>query len=96
MGHPYNTNNAEGETAQTIAPAHATPAYVAGQDPEFVDAPGLQFRFGIKRSLAYVLLDAGLIRGASLRRKGQLRGKRLFNVASVRDYLNSQMAEGGK
>lgn len=29
------------------------------------------------------------IRGVSLRRPGQLRGKRLFDVASVRAYLNS-------
>ena len=83
--------NAEGGPAHTTAPASATPAYVAGQDPEFVDAPGLQARFGLKRSLAYCLLAEGLIRGISLRRKGSLRGKRLFHCGSVRAYLNSQM-----
>jgi hypothetical protein len=60
-------------------------------NPEFVDCPGLHARFGIKRSLAYALLADGAIRGVSLRRRGQLRGKRLFDVASVRDYLASQM-----
>jgi hypothetical protein len=60
-------------------------------DPEFVDCPGLQARFGIKRSLAYALLADGAIRGVSLRRRGQVRGKRLFDVASVRAFLASQM-----
>jgi hypothetical protein len=60
-------------------------------DPEFVDCPGLQARFGIKRSLAYALLADGAIRGVSLRRRGQVRGKRLFDVASVRTFLASQM-----
>jgi hypothetical protein len=63
----------------------------AQNDPEFVDCPGLQARFGIKRSLAYALLADGVIRGVSLRRRGQLRGKRLFDVASVRAYFASQM-----
>jgi hypothetical protein len=52
-------------------------------------------RFGIKRSLAYTLLAEGAIRGVSLRRRGLLRGKRLFDVASVRSYLKTQM-EGGE
>jgi hypothetical protein len=56
-----------------------------------VDAPGLQGLFSIKRSLAYSLLGDGLIKGVSLRRHGRLRGKRLFDVASVRAYLASQM-----
>jgi hypothetical protein len=73
----------------SVAQASAT------QDPEFLDAAGLQARFGIKRSLAYVLLGDGAIKGVSLRRRGQLRGKRLFDVSSVRAYLASQM-EGAK
>jgi len=79
----------EGGTAHTSAPVTASPA----NDAEFVDAPGLQSLFSIKRSLAYSLLADGLIKGVSLRRRGQLRGKRLFDVASVRAYLASQMEE---
>jgi hypothetical protein len=56
---------------------------------EFTDTDGLRSMFGIKRSLAYELLGAGAIRGVSLRRRGRSRGKRLFDVASVRAYLNS-------
>jgi hypothetical protein len=62
-------------------------------DPEFVDLDGLRRGFGIKRSLAYQLLADGLIKGVSLRRRGAVRGKRLFSVDSVRAYLSSQMEE---
>ena len=58
---------------------------------EFVDAPALRERFSIKRGTAYRLLNEGLIRGASLGRPGSKRSKRLFEVASVRAYLTSQM-----
>lgn len=75
----------------TIAPVQASSA----SDAEFVDAAGLQARFGIRRSLAYALLGDGVIEGVSLRRRGQTRGKRLFSVDSVRAYLNSRIeAEG--
>ena len=79
------------QSEQTTGPVSATPAHVAGQDPEFLDATGLQLRFGIKRSLAYALLADGAIQGVSLRRRNQTRGKRLFSVDSVRRYLREQM-----
>jgi len=60
-------------------------------EPEFVDLDGLRRGFGIKRSLAYQLLADDLIKGVSLRRRNRVRGKRLFQVDSVRAYLNSQM-----
>jgi hypothetical protein len=84
-----NANDKGGNAQTTIAPVVASPA----NDAEFVDCPGLQARFGIKRSLAYTLLADGAIKGVSLRRRGQLRGKRLFHVASVRAYLASQMKQ---
>jgi hypothetical protein len=65
-------------------------------DPEFVDVLGLEAGWGIKRSLAYLLLAEGKIKGVSLRRRGQTRGKRLFSVDSVRAYLASQMENGGR
>ena len=82
-----NLKNKGGNALTTVAPVTASPT----NDAEFVDAPGLQARFGIKRSLAYTLLAEGAIRGVSLRRRGLLRGKRLFDVASVRSYLKSLM-----
>lgn len=59
-------------------------------DAEFTDLPGLYSRFGIKRSLAYNLLDAGCIKSVSLRRGGAKYGKRLIDVASVRAFLKLQ------
>lgn len=61
--------------------------------PEFVDHRGLEKLFGIKRSLAYELLNSGAIKGVSLRKRGRCRGKRLFCAASVRAYLQSQIEE---
>ena len=84
--------NAAGDSGKTAAPVEASPANDA---PEFVDAAGLHARFGIKRSLAYTLLSDGAIRGVSLRRRNQTRGKRLFSVDSVREYLH-QMEKGSK
>ena len=81
------SNDKGGNALTTVAPVQVSPV----NDAEFVDAPGLQSLFSIKRSLAYSLLADGLIKGVSLRRRGQLRGKRLFEVASVRAYLASQM-----
>jgi hypothetical protein len=88
---PKNLITIGGHSDKTTASVNATPAYVAGQDPEFLDATGLQLRFGIKRSLAYALLRDGAIQGVSLRRRNQTRGKRLFCVDSVRRYLHEQM-----
>ena len=85
------TTNIGGQSDKTTAPVHALPVHGA----EFVDCDGLRAGFGIKRSLAYELHAQGLIRGVSLRRKGQVRGKRLWDVASVRAYLAAQM-EGGQ
>jgi len=64
-------------------------------DPEFVDVDGLRRTFGIKRSLAYQLLADGFIKGVSLRRRNATRGKRLFQVDSVRAFLKRQMESGG-
>ena len=63
-------------------------------DPEFVDFSGLEAGWGIKRSLAYQLLNDGKIKGVSLRRRGRSRGKRLFSVDSIRQFLREQMESG--
>jgi hypothetical protein len=86
-----DTKKIGGHSDKTTAPLSEAAARASWPDPEFVDCKGLEARWGIKRSLAYSLLADGLIRGVSLRRRGQLRGKRLFDVASVRTYLASQM-----
>lgn len=56
--------------------------------PEFVDSRGLRQMFGISRTAAYDLIRDGLIKSVSLRRRGCARGRRLFDVASVREYFS--------
>ena len=72
---------------QTVAPVAAS----AANDAEFCDSPGAFVRFGLRRSLLYDLYAQGLIKGASLRRRGATRGKRLWSIDSIRAYLASQM-----
>src|SRR5205814_10592695 len=85
----------EGTETVTTNPVHATSACVACQDPEFLDAKGVQARFSIRRSLLYELHNGGHVKSVSLRRRGQSRGKRLFSVGSIRAFLRDQM-EGRK
>jgi hypothetical protein len=83
-----------GEHPAITVPLSEAAARASHVDPEFVDCRGLEAGFGIKRSLAYQLLADGKIRGVSLRRRNQIRGKRLFSVDSVREFLHSQMEAG--
>jgi hypothetical protein len=78
-------------TVPLIGGAARPPQHI---EPEFVDCKGLEAGWGIKRSLAYQLLADGKIVGVSLRRRNQVRGKRLFSVDSVREFLLSQMEAG--
>lgn len=64
-----------------------------GVDPEFVDLRGLEARFAIRRSSAYTLIAEGAIRSVVLRRRGTIKGRRLIEVASVRDFLASQPSD---
>jgi hypothetical protein len=58
---------------------------------EWTDYHGINALFGLRRSTAYHLSNEGSIKSVSLRHEGEKRGKRLFNVASIRDYLNSKL-----
>jgi len=82
-----------GEQNKT-APVSEVPARASRPDPEFVDCKGLEAGWGIKRSLAYELLNEGF-QSVSLRRRNQIRGKRLFKVDSVRAFLRSQTERTG-
>jgi Helix-turn-helix domain len=61
-----------------------------GLDAEFCDLHGLEARYGIRRSTAYNLIADGSIRSVCLRRRGQIKGKRLVDCASVREFLATQ------
>jgi hypothetical protein len=90
--HKVKTGEHPAITVPLIGGAVRPPQHI---DPEFVDCQGLQAGWGIRRSLAYQLLADGKIRGVSLRRAGRVRGKRLFDVSSVRRFLYEQM-EGSR
>jgi len=86
--HKVKTGEHPAITVPLIGGAVRPPQHI---DPEFVDCQWLQAGWGIRRSLAYQLLADGKIRGVSLRRAGRVRGKRLFDVSSVRRFLHEQM-----
>ena len=68
-------------------------ASTSNVSPEFIYAKGLREIFCISRSHAYLLIAEGKIRSVCLRQGGRLRGKRLFDVAAVHDYLKSCVDE---
>jgi hypothetical protein len=63
--------------------------------PEFVDIDGAYYYFGLKQSLTYRLLAEDKIRAVSIRQRGKTRGRRLFDVESIRRFLNSQVDKEG-
>lgn len=63
--------------------------------PEWGDARVVQSLFCICKSTLYRLADEGKIRTSSLRERGKLRGKRLFDLDSISRYIE-KMASGGE
>lgn len=57
--------------------------------PEFGDHRTCRTLFNLPRSTLYNLVAEGQIRSVSLRKRGNKRGRRLFDCASIRDYLKS-------
>ena len=70
-------------------------AAVGSFEPEFADHKGVRLLFGLSRAHAYALAKEGKIRSVSIRKPGALRGKRLFQCASIRAFLK-KCAEGGE
>ena len=56
--------------------------------PEWVDHKGVRHYFGISRPHAYVLAREGKIRSISIRKPGAVKGRRLFDAASIRVFLD--------
>ena len=59
--------------------------------PEFGRTPDVERYFGIKKGTLYNLHDQCKIKGVVLRRAGSLKGVRLWHMASVREYIFTQM-----
>jgi len=77
------------DTTQPVTPASVHAA------PEFADHKGARVLFGLSRASLYRLAGEGKIKSVSVRNRGSLRGKRLFDCDSIRGFIASQM-EGGK
>ncbi len=63
--------------------------------PEWGDARCVHAHFSICKSTLYRLAEERKIRSASLKEKGKLRGKRLFSLDSISDFIESK-AKGGE
>ena len=72
----------------TIEPVK--PGNFTGIMPEFGRVADVTRYFGIKRGTLYNLHHDGKIRGVLLRVRGQKSGVRLFDMASVREFILSQ------
>ena len=81
----------ESKTSEPVQPGNLT-----GVMPEFGRAADLQKFFGLRRGTAYNLLADGKIRGVLLRVRGKKSGVRLFDMASVRECIRSQMKSEGQ
>jgi hypothetical protein len=63
--------------------------------PVWIRSPknGLDFYTGFSRSKLYELADKRHIRSVSIREPGQVKGSRLFNLASILAYIERCEAE---
>jgi hypothetical protein len=68
---------AAGNTSQTL--------------PEYGRVKTVYDLFGIKRGICYRWIKDGKIKSVLIREPGNIQGVRLIHLASVRDYINSQM-----
>jgi len=60
--------------------------------PEFADHKQAYVLFGLTRSHLYQLSGEGKIRSVSLRQPGKIKGRRLFDCASIRKFLRDNYA----
>ena len=65
-------------------------AWVSSQ-PEFADHKGVRALFGFSRAHLYVLASEGKIRSVCIRRPGATRGRRLFDLGSIRRFLDANV-----
>jgi hypothetical protein len=63
--------------------------------PEFLDVDQVRAYFGLKQSFLYRLLAENKIRAVCIRQRGKVRGRRLFDVESIRSFLNAQVDKQG-
>ncbi len=74
-------------------PLTATPviANEARLDPEFAGYKKIRELFDLSRTHLYRLSCEGRVRSVCLRERGKIRGRRLYDVQSVRNYLAANL-----
>ena len=60
---------------------------ITSSEPEYGDARDVQRIFGLKEALLYLLDRDGQVKSVSIKGRGQSRGKRLYDFASIRALL---------
>jgi hypothetical protein len=78
-GNPYGS----GQTIDSISVASNAPSI----EPEFAGHKEIKLLFGLSRTHLFRLAKEGVIRSVNLRDRGKLKGRRLYQVASVRGLL---------
>jgi hypothetical protein len=84
--HAYGETNETG-AATTTAPIE--PGAIGS--PEFCRPSDCRHLFGLSRTFVYQLIQDQKIRSVCLRKPGARTGIRLIDVASIREFLTSQM-----
>jgi len=59
--------------------------------PEFGRVKDVQDRYGVKRGLLYRWIKDGKVKSVLIREEGNIQGIRLIHLASVGNFINSQM-----
>jgi hypothetical protein len=59
--------------------------------PEFGRVRDVEKLFGVKRGILYRWIGEGKVKSVCIREPGNVQGVRLIHLASVRDYIHTQM-----
>ena len=87
---------------RTAAPIEAatfiplTADQIQAQLIEWTDHKGARHMFSLSRSFLYQLAAENKIRSVSIRRPGALKGRKLFNVQSIKNFLAKCESETGE
>ena len=81
-------------TEERLTTEPVKPGNFNGSNPEFGRVADVTRLYGLKRGTLYNLLRDGKIRGCLLRVRGQRSGVRLFEMASIRELIQSQIDAG--
>jgi hypothetical protein len=73
-----------------------TESEVNSQKPEFGDKRVVHALFGLKEGTLYCLHKRGLVRSASFKVRTDERGKRLYDLNSIRQFLAAQIEQPSK